>query len=271
MKYGFPYRGSKSSLAENIIAALPAAKNFYDLFAGGCAITHCALLSNKWETVHSNDIQKTPELFLDAIAGKYKNERRWISREEFHLKKETDQYIRWIWSFGNNGAGYLFGKNIEPLKKEAHEYLMSKGYDGTAKTRLLLLSKFKNDKKTKVRLQQLERLERLQQLEQLERIERINMYSADYRDVKIKKNSVVYCDPPYYHKTKTVEKYYGLTFDSDAFYFWARECDAPVFFSSVDAPKDFKIVMEKKHICKMKNKNSHGKKVIVERLFWNGK
>ena len=35
MKYGYPYRGSKSKIAPDIINALPKADNLYDLFAGG--------------------------------------------------------------------------------------------------------------------------------------------------------------------------------------------------------------------------------------------
>lgn len=54
--YGVPYRGSKNKLAEDIIALLPKGKRLVDLFAGGCAITHCALLSGKWETILSNDL-----------------------------------------------------------------------------------------------------------------------------------------------------------------------------------------------------------------------
>lgn len=45
MRYGLPYKGSKNKIAERIVDFLPKAKNFYDLFAGGCAITHCAELS----------------------------------------------------------------------------------------------------------------------------------------------------------------------------------------------------------------------------------
>ena len=39
MNYGIPYKGSKNKIAENIIAQLPPAKHFYDLFGGGGAMT----------------------------------------------------------------------------------------------------------------------------------------------------------------------------------------------------------------------------------------
>jgi len=274
-KYGFPYRGSKARHADEILSVIPAAKNFYDLFAGGCAITHAALVSDKWKNIHANDLQNTPQLFLDAVAGKYRNERRWISREEFLAKKATDPYIRWVWSFGNNGEDYLFGRAIEPVKKAAHEYLFSHGYDGTRGKRKELIAQFKAEKEIKRRfdLEQLERPGRLEQLERLqqpERLERFSVSALDYRKIRVKKDSVVYCDPPYPHKPGYKEKYYGLDFDADAFYSWARSAAFPVYFSSSVAPRDFRVVWEKETDGRMNNKNSAGKKSIVERLFWNG-
>ena len=45
MTYGVPYQGSKSRIAKDIIDQLPTGNRFVDLFAGGCAITHAAILS----------------------------------------------------------------------------------------------------------------------------------------------------------------------------------------------------------------------------------
>ena len=271
-KYGFPYLGGKARHADEILAVIPAAKNFYDLFAGGCAITHAALVSDKWKNIHANDLQNTPQLFLDAVAGKYKNERRWISREEFHAKKAWDPYVRWLWSFGNNGDGYLFGRDVEPVKKAAHEYLMANGYDGTTAKRKELIYQFKADGKIIKRfdLQQLERLEQLQQLQQLQQLERLSVSALDYSKIRIKKDSVVYCDPPYPHKDGQKEKYYGIDFDSEAFYSWVRTRPFPVYFSSSVAPRDFTVIWEKETTGLMNNKYSAGKKAVVERLFWNG-
>ena len=39
MKYGLPYKGSKNQIAEWVYSYFPKATNFYNLFAGGCAIT----------------------------------------------------------------------------------------------------------------------------------------------------------------------------------------------------------------------------------------
>ena len=48
MNYGLPYQGSKNAIAEWVIGQLPEAETFVDLFCGGCAITHAAMLSGKY-------------------------------------------------------------------------------------------------------------------------------------------------------------------------------------------------------------------------------
>lgn len=120
-RYGLPYMGSKNKIAKKIIDLFPKATNFYDLFCGGCAITHCAMDNEKFKNYIINDIQKgVPKLFINSINGKYKNEKRWISREDFYKLKDSDEYIALVWSFGNKGESYLYTKEIEPWKKAYH-------------------------------------------------------------------------------------------------------------------------------------------------------
>lgn len=121
MKYGLPYKGSKNKLAERIVHLLPKRTHLIDLFCGGCAVSHAALLMGKYEHIHINDINwMCPTLFIDALNGKYNNETRWISREDFFRLKDTDPYVAVVWSFGNNLRDYLYSKEIEPLKKAIH-------------------------------------------------------------------------------------------------------------------------------------------------------
>lgn len=61
-----------------------------------------------------------PTLFVDALNGKYNDETRWISREDFERLKDTDPYVAVVWSFGNNLRDYLYSREIEPLKKAIH-------------------------------------------------------------------------------------------------------------------------------------------------------
>ena len=119
--YGLPYTGSKSRIAHWVIDNLPSGRVLIDAFAGGCAITHRALLSQKWQTIIANDINgKYPQLFLDAVLGKYRDEQRWISREDFERLKEKDAFFACCWSFGNNLQYYMYSKAIEPYKRALH-------------------------------------------------------------------------------------------------------------------------------------------------------
>ena len=119
-RYGLPYKGSKNLIAEFIVESIPSRTHFYDLFAGGGAVSHCAMLSGKFHTFHMNDIEDTPLLFLESVHGRYHYENRWISREDFYRLKDSEPYIRYCWSFGNNGKNYLYSKEIEPWKKALH-------------------------------------------------------------------------------------------------------------------------------------------------------
>lgn len=123
--YGLPYQGSKNKLAERIVALLPKATHLYDVFAGGCAVTHAALLSGKFKEVHANDITDSVTLFSDAINGdiaKYEPE-RFRSREDFFAEKDSSPFVRLVYSFGSNQRNYLYSKEIEPYKKAQHEML----------------------------------------------------------------------------------------------------------------------------------------------------
>ena len=119
--YGLPYTGSKSRIAHWVIDNLPSGRVLIDAFAGGCAITHRALLSQKWQTVIANDInRKYPQLFADAIHGRYRDEKRWISREDFKRLKLQDAFIACCWSFSNNLKDYTYSQAIEPYKRALH-------------------------------------------------------------------------------------------------------------------------------------------------------
>lgn len=120
-----PMQGSKSKIAERIIDLLPPATHFYDLFGGGCSLTHAALLSGKYEHVHANDITDSVVLFKDAIEGnldKYEPE-RFRTREDFEAEKDSDPFTRIVYSFGNDQKSYLYSRQIEDYKRAVHEMI----------------------------------------------------------------------------------------------------------------------------------------------------
>ena len=121
MKYGIIYQGSKNAIAEKIIEFLPSGRRFVDLFGGGAAISHCAVLSGKWQKVLYNEYNPLlVDLIKKAINGDYQNEKRWISREDFFKLKEKEGYIKYCWSFSCAGNNYLYSKEVDPWKKALH-------------------------------------------------------------------------------------------------------------------------------------------------------
>ena len=233
-KYGIPYMGSKYKIADDILSVLPRGKRFVDLFGGGFAMSHAALLSGKYEQVFYNELNPLlPKLIKDTLAGKYANERRWISREDFSRLKDVDGYVRYIWSFGNRGDAYLFGKDKEPIKKLGHDFVCFgkdiPGVPNIAETdmrvrRLYLQRYIKKNTGKRYELQQLEQLQRLQRLQRLE----INCGS--YLDYQYRDGDIVYCDPPY----EGTAKYDKDGFNHKQFYNWVASREYPVYFSSYE-------------------------------------
>ena len=89
--YGIPYKGGKSRIVKWLVYNLPPNEHFYDLFCGGCSVTHYGMLQRRWEQFNINDINgMMPQMFVDAAHGKYANEDRWISRDDFFRLKNED-------------------------------------------------------------------------------------------------------------------------------------------------------------------------------------
>lgn len=225
MRYGVPYRGSKNKIADWVVDHLPEGKTLVDLFAGGCAVTHAAILAGRWENFIINDLGDAPEVFENAVNGKYANEKRWISREDFYKLKDSDPYVRYCWSFGNNGTDYLYGKDIEPIKKAIH---CARVFNDDS-----LMSQLKESNKSE-RLVSYEKPESLQRLQRLQSLQRLQRLQLDYRNVEIPQGAVVYADPPYKNTRCTG---YAGQFDYDAFEKWLADVPFMVIVSEYNAPK----------------------------------
>jgi hypothetical protein len=82
---------------------------------------------------HYNELRKgLIDLIRDAIKGKYNYDvfkPEWITRERFMADKESNAYIKIIWSFGNNGDAYLFGKELESQKRSMHQAVVFDEFD----------------------------------------------------------------------------------------------------------------------------------------------
>ena len=242
------------------------------MFGGGFAMSHAALLSGKYEQVFYNELNPLlPKLIKDTLAGKYANERRWISREDFFRLKDVDGYVRYIWSFGNNGDGYLFGKDKEHIKKLGHDFVCFgkdiPGVPNIAETdmrvrRLYLQRYIKKNTGERCELEQLERLHRLQRLQRLQRLE-INCGS--YLDYQYREGDIVYCDPPY----EDTAKYDNDGFNHKQFYDWVASREYPVYFSSYEISDNRFNVVWQTEKQSLLNNSKETKKVVTEYLYCN--
>lgn len=289
--YGLPYKGSKDKIAEKICSLFPIKENFYDLFMGGGSITHYQLLQNQYKNYYANDFNPLVVKAFDmAIHGKFKNETRWISHEEFDKLKNVDPYVAFCFSFGNDLKSYAYGKDIEPYKKALHylivfqdESLMKEIFPNIdfsfvhkikdINERRLIVQQFmkRNELENVGRLTSSNRLhtnENLQSLLQLEscqrlaNIERLTIYNKSYDEIEIKPNSVVYCDIPY---SQTNKYEISKDFDYEKFYSWCERQTELCFISEYSMPKDrFTCIAEIEHrsiICANENQS------VIERVF----
>ena len=284
MNYGMPYMGSKSKIAEWVVSKLPPADVWIEPFAGGCAVTHAAMLSGKYKKFIINDITDSAKVFVDAISGKFKNEDRWISREDFFRLKDNDAYARLCFSFGNDQKTYCYGKDIEPYKRAFHyavlfndfkpflelgidipKDLFSESmsrYDRRIRLKKFLIKlredRHAGDLQSLQSLQSLESLERLQSLESLERLQSLQ---DDYRNVPIPTDLsyIIYCDPPYKGTASYIDE-----FNHEEFYEWAmgqNNC----FISEYNMPEQF-VRIEKRSKRSLKAANGLGR--LMEEGIW---
>lgn len=259
--YGIPYMGSKTKIAVDILRILPSGKRFVDLCGGGFAMSHCAYLSRKYQQVFYNDFNPAiVELVKGGFEGKYNYKRfkpEFITREMFNELKDKDPYVKYIWSFGNTGKMYMFGKDVEPIKHIAHDFVVfGKWNDELNKVLPNVRSQVKantihqrriefcnyarrlNKRTDLQRLQQLEQLERLQQLQQLERLERLEFHCGSLFDYEYQEGDIVYIDPPY-----ESEADYDGGFDFQKFYNWVYSRPYQVWFSGYKiSDKRFKMI-----------------------------
>ncbi len=263
MGYGIPYKGNKSKIVKKLFEVLPRGKRFVDLFGGGFAVTHYAMENSLYDEYLWNDYNPLLKPLIEkAINGDYNYDKftpKFITREEFFELKDTDGYVKWVYSFGNNGRGYLFGRNIEKYKEMAHNYVVfdklddellaimptlhltkqdikSRRLEFVKQVKLYLKNESRATKERHAQLQQLERLEYLQHLEKLRELEwlpQLELKTSSYLEYEYRDGDIVYCDPPYENTNK-----YDEDFNHQEFYNWVRTANFPIFFSSYEIQEE---------------------------------
>lgn len=279
MTYGLPYKGSKNSIAKWVVDNLPPADVFVDLFAGGCAVTHAAMLSGKYKRIIANDISGSPYIFREAIHGDFDGFATVPDREGFFMS--DDLALKLLYSFGNDGTSYLWGEEYEKLKVPAGRMLSAPSmHERRFYYRQFMkeLAKFVRDivegrKEQPTRMERHQGLEAVNRLQGLERAERLTQLKdlpdlelmvADYRNVNIPDGAVVYADPPY---KNTGEQYGG--FNHDAFEEWLATVNHPVYISEYDAPRGCSCIAERiRHVhMDYRNPGKKAEKIFIQERY----
>ena len=285
--FGIPYMGSKSSIAIDLMNHLPSGNRFVDLFGGGFAMTHCAMVSGKYQNFYFNELNHLiPPLIKRAINGEFNYnvfKPEFITREKFKELKDKDGYIKYCWSFSNQGESYLFGKDVEPYKKSMHDFVVFGIKDDFIKQNMNDIDKYITPKITDIvkrrlllrkyiklkfnKRADLQHLQQLQQLEQLEQLERLEINCGSYEEYVYQDGDVVYCDPPY----EGTADYNECLFDFKGFYDWVDSRPYPVYFSSYNniSDKRFKIIYALGKVSLMKGGGRGKKNKNYECLYCN--
>lgn len=285
-RYGLPYKGSKNKIAQKIIQNIPASTHFYDLFGGGAAIAHCALLSGKFTHVHYNDLSEIVYNYVhDCIFNDISIDKKssWISRDDFNRLKNDNPYIRYIWSFGNNGLDYMYGYNVEDFKRKLHNYVYhgdielfsddnarlsehdieyAKTIQTIEKRYAYIRNKIHTNDTRCIDYERQISFDEFRNSILSEKTHLFTMSNNSYDEVNIQSNSVIYCDIPYVN-TRTTQ--YQSSFDYQRFYDWCRRNDNIIFISEYVMPKDFICISEIDKFCAVNR--SDKRETTTEKLF----
>ena len=255
MKYGLNYQGSKNPIVAELCALFPTKTNFYDLFAGGCAVSHRMLEIGGFQRYFISDVNALPiTLFADCLCGDVP-EPKWVSREDFEALRYDNGYVACCYSFGGDWSSYLYAKDREEEQRQLHENIIKDAdYHTWHLRRIAALAMDK-------RAVELERMEQLVAISKIKR-PRCNIFfgNKSYDEEKVLPDSVIYCDPPY----KDTKGYVAKGFDHDKFYDWCRAQDELVFISEYAMPSDFVCIHE---FTRLEAKSAYKSSNVIERLF----
>lgn len=257
--YGIPYMGSKWRLADWILSYLPDApidapqdgerereRVFVDLFAGGCAMTHAAIKSGRFDKVIANDLSVAPQFFKKAVEYGADDWKEWVSREDFKaLDTNTVDGLAkaLIFGFGYTMQSYGYSDENAIKEKKAFEKVIN-GLNSD--TRSISASIVKT----------LDRLKGSVDLKSL------TICNESYENININDGDIVYADPPYrgtrgYGRNKT-------KFDYKAFDSFLKKTDHPVFVSELSCPDGCTRIASFRRTAGI---NPNKKKIYIEGLY----
>lgn len=280
MKYGLPYKGSKNSIAQKIVDALPNGKSFCDACCGGGAILMASALSGKYERVTGYDINEAiigliRATMIDFGTIDYEHDLPSVDRKSFFESRDCNTgignwLVRYCYSFGNDGQTFLWSDKTHEGFRLLEEALRGETLDDRVHA-IQELSKRNDVQELMSRVEPFVRLRRIKKVEQTMMSRKtttcIDVGVKSMFDVDYEPFDVIYFDPPY----KNTKGYFKIKFDYSAFeklITRLRNEGKRVFVSEYSQPADgFTSVAEfSKQVLIDKTGNTAG----TERLYFGG-
>lgn len=275
---GILVKGSKQLLADEIVAALPAADVFVDCFGGGASVAMAALRSGKYKRVVYNEKAGILyECVRNTLRGDYYgNFTPFVGFEEYKTTKDPRAKL----CFSFNGLWWTYGyrRSFEPIIHACHDYIL----DGDERVFSILPEIAELLRATDVmrcdvwkhiqvvsrivchwlgvngafgsyqgscgnlRLVHLLRQKSLDRMrETVLKHGEIECYNLDYKDLvsAVGGDVLWYCDPPYRHVTG-YQSSKGIPFNYDEFLDWCKTGDKQLYISE-RAELPFEVVWSK--------------------------
>ena len=290
---GLPYKGSKNTIANQIVSQFPRAHSFLDACCGGGAVLEAAYLSGKFDRVEGIDIDDGIITLLNAVFrdfGKIDYEHKQLVTAERYKEAVQnratleDAVDRFIASFGFNGYDYQWGEKRRHLKYLVHQAMTLPTLDERRTAfhgfiRDLIKSGKIDGSRWSIELSEIKNLAHTEQATNLCRLQKVeqvmstasqtlqtelviskkSMFDIDYEPY-----DVIYFDPPY-ADTKGYDK---AKFDFDRFHKLIDglvDSGKAVFVSEYKRPTGkFGEVLA---VEKQMSQCDHLTKVVTERLF----
>lgn len=260
MIYGIPRVGSKNRMVKDILRLLPTSECLYEPFAGGLAVSHYAMLNNRFQKFLATEIDSDMVWLINtSIANgftefpKPHNSTNWreniLSRYLFSYTQDLRTFVGNI-SCEDYQHFYQMFTDKDPIAQyEAYKLVFDDRTDASMRiiTSYCRLIQFGRDVNQFL----------------AEPNHSFRLENKSYLDMEVPSNAVIYADPPY-NKTRG---YNGIIFDSETFYDWALHIPNPIFISECEMPEDFIEVHQKDLRITLSNNETANKNLRSEKIF----